>query len=305
MIYIFCIITIAALFTFAAYQFYTYQNSAYHRNTGNPYLSVLLDAGRNGEYQTYKKLRRAEKSGGRFLFNAYLPKGDGETTEADVVLIWRKGVVVFESKNYSGWIFGNERDKMWTQTLPQGKGKSRKEHFLNPILQNRLHIRCIQELIGPDVPIYSVVVFSERCELKRVEVSQKDVRVVKRGQVLEAVSQIADRSELELSQDEIDKIYETLHPYTQVSDAVKAAHIERIRQQHDDPEEKAPDHNHDDLKEKAPGETPDHSHDTQKRICPRCGAELRVRTARRGDNKGKRFWGCSEYPKCRYIEEIE
>ena len=47
MIYIFCIITIVALFAFAAYQFYTYQNSAYRKNTGNLYLSVLLDAGRN------------------------------------------------------------------------------------------------------------------------------------------------------------------------------------------------------------------------------------------------------------------
>ena len=101
-----------------------------------------------------------------------------------------------------------------------------------------LKIRCIQELIGPDVPIYSVVVFSERCELKRVDVSQKDVRVVKRNQVAQAVIRIADQSETELSQDEIDKIYETLHPYTQVSDAVKAAHIEWIRQQHDGPEEK-------------------------------------------------------------------
>ncbi|NLK22184.1 MAG: NERD domain-containing protein [Epulopiscium sp.] len=24
---------------------------------------------------------------------------------------------VFESKNYSGWIFGNEKDKNWTQML--------------------------------------------------------------------------------------------------------------------------------------------------------------------------------------------
>lgn len=98
---------------------------------------------------------------------------------------------------------------------------------------------------------------------------------MKRNQVAQAVIRITDQSETELSQDEIDKIYETLHPYTQVSDAVKAAHIERIRQQHDD------------LREKAPDETPDHSHNTQKRICPRCGAELRVRTARRGDNRGK------------------
>lgn len=65
-----------------------------------------------------------------------------------ILLINNHGVFVFESKNYSGWIFGNERSKTWTQTLPQGKGKSHKEHFLNPIMQNKLHIKWIKSLIG-------------------------------------------------------------------------------------------------------------------------------------------------------------
>jgi len=33
--------------------------------------------------------------------------------------------------------------------------------------------------------------------------------------------------------------------------------------------------------------------------CPKCGAEMVRRTARRGTNAGSTFWGCSSYPQCR------
>lgn len=32
--------------------------------------------------------------------------------------------------------------------------------------------------------------------------------------------------------------------------------------------------------------------------CPRCGASMRRRTARRGRQAGRSFWGCSRYPVC-------
>ncbi|MCP5164614.1 MAG: restriction endonuclease [Pseudomonadales bacterium] len=37
-------------------------------------------------------------------------------------------------------------------------------------------------------------------------------------------------------------------------------------------------------------------------VCPRCGNELVKRTARRGENAGKHFLGCSSFPKCRYTQ---
>ena len=38
-----------------------------------------------------------------------------------------------------------------------------------------------------------------------------------------------------------------------------------------------------------------------KMLCPKCSAEMRLRTATRGANKGNKFWGCSNYPKCKGI----
>jgi len=35
------------------------------------------------------------------------------------------------------------------------------------------------------------------------------------------------------------------------------------------------------------------------KTCPRCGAEMIMRTAKRGVHAGNKFWGCSRYPACR------
>ena len=39
-----------------------------------------------------------------------------------------------------------------------------------------------------------------------------------------------------------------------------------------------------------------------KLLCPRCGAEMVRRKARKGPHAGDEFWGCSRFPKCRHIE---
>ncbi len=36
-------------------------------------------------------------------------------------------------------------------------------------------------------------------------------------------------------------------------------------------------------------------------VCPKCGAPMVLRTARRGEHVGKSFYGCSTYPKCNGI----
>ena len=69
----------------------------------------------------YKYLKDFENQGAKFLFNIYIPKKGNETTEIDVLMISSKGLFVFESKNYSGWIFGGDNQKYWYQTLPSNR----------------------------------------------------------------------------------------------------------------------------------------------------------------------------------------
>lgn len=39
-------------------------------------------------------------------------------------------------------------------------------------------------------------------------------------------------------------------------------------------------------------------------LCPSCHAPLVMRTAKRGQNKGNQFYGCSSYPQCRYTKNV-
>ncbi|EPR4994948.1 restriction endonuclease [Vibrio navarrensis] len=41
-----------------------------------------------------------------------------------------------------------------------------------------------------------------------------------------------------------------------------------------------------------------------KPLCPSCHAPLVMRTAKRGQNKGNQFYGCSSYPLCRYTKDV-
>jgi len=39
----------------------------------------------------------------------------------------------------------------------------------------------------------------------------------------------------------------------------------------------------------------------QSPLCPKCGIPMVSRTASKGQNAGKQFWGCSNYPRCREV----
>ena len=40
------------------------------------------------------------------------------------------------------------------------------------------------------------------------------------------------------------------------------------------------------------------------KVCRTCGKGMILRTAKKGANSGKQFWGCSGYPKCRSVQKI-
>jgi restriction system protein len=96
------------------------------------------------------------------LNNITIPFKDG-TTQIDHILVSTKGIFVIETKNYSGWIFGDENSKQWTQVLYKVKSR-----FQNPIHQNFLHIKVVEQLLDflPKEQIHSVVVFTGSAQFK-------------------------------------------------------------------------------------------------------------------------------------------
>lgn len=284
-----------------------YKDSAYHNITHNSYLSTRFNKGRYGEYLTYKYLKKYEELGARFLFNVYIPKENGETTEIDVMMISSKGIFVFESKNYSGWIFGNENQKNWYQTLPVGRGKSRKENFYNPVMQNRTHIKYLKMFVGEQIPMRSIITFSERCTLKNVQITSNDVSVINRHKVNEVVAAIYNQTTNQvLNLEQINEIFHKIYPYTQVSEATKARHIVNINNSEKIGNDMITTRNVVVNLGRNINDVKIHIKPEVRNLhCPKCSSKLVLRTAKRGANIGNKFYGCSNYPKCRYIQNLE
>lgn len=271
-------------------------------------MSELFDKGRYGEYQTYKQLKTYEKGGARFLLNLYIPKREGETTKIDVLMLSTKGVFVFEIKNYSGWIFGDEDRKNWYQTLLRGRGRSHKESFYNPIMQNRTHIKYLKTLLGEDTPMHSFITFSERCTLKNVQVKRQDIHVINQYDVARVVSRICNQIPGErLSEKQVEAQYNKLYSYTHVDEKTKAQHVADIESKlAPEPESSAAETvkpESAETKTMEPTKVPE-SEQPQFLIYPRCGSQLVLRQAKRGANASNQFYGCSGYPKCRYIRNL-
>ena len=250
--------------------------------------------GRYGEKLTEKELKKVNLFGrkGKTLRNVYIPKEDGEKSEIDVMFICQKGILVLESKNYSGWIFGNERDQYWTASLASGQ----KNRFYNPIKQNRSHIKWLNtylDSIGMSVPLFSIIVFSERCELKKITTYSTDIPVIKRDDTYRTVRDIWNDADDVLSEEKIDFLYDKLKVLTNVDEAVKETHIRNIKEKYS----ASSDRNDGESKNNTSTGLPE-----EDLICPRCGSKLVLRTAKIGPNAGNQFYGCSAFPKCRYIK---
>ena len=119
----------------------------------------------------------------------YIRKPNGEYTQVDVAVATKAGIIVFEVKDYSGWIFGNEQQRYWTQILAYGKEKHR---FYNPVRQNAGHIQAIRQCLpqNPGIPIYSVIVFFGNCEFKNITCHADNTFIIYPRSIGKVVSEI-------------------------------------------------------------------------------------------------------------------
>ncbi|GAE34750.1 nuclease-related domain-containing protein [Halalkalibacter akibai] len=203
-----------------------FRDSEYEVASGNTFFKTLLDKGNYGEYLTYLSLKK-QTGYHRIMTNLYIPKQDGTTTEIDVLFITESGLFVLESKNYSGWIFGDEKHKNWTQMLPNRK----KYSFFNPIWQNKAHINALKLKVGvSDDRLYkSYIIFSERCQLKKITVTSPEIKVIKRDQLQQMLQNELAQPDKVLTPILIEQIFAKLKKYSCVDDVIKRVHIDEVK----------------------------------------------------------------------------
>ena len=201
------------------------------------------------------------------IHNVTLKTPDG-TTQIDHIFVSRFGVFVVETKNYRGWIFGDEHQPMWTQKIFKATHK-----FQNPLRQNYKHTKALVDLLNiPPEKVHSVVVFVGGSEFK----TKMPANVTYTSGF---VTYIKSKAAILLTHSEVQAVITAIGTRRMApSLATNREHVQNI-QRRSNPE--------------AP------------RICPKCGNPMVLRIAKNVDFAGSKFWGCSAFPKCRSIQKID
>lgn len=230
-------------------------------------LWLLPSKGKVGEMVVKYRLKKLPAEEYIVLNDVLLPTQKG-TSQIDHLVISVYGIFVIETKFYTGWIYGSEYSEYWTQNIFGAKYK-----FYNPILQNAGHVRVLRYLLKDygDVFIFPIVAFSLEADLKGNNLSSC---VIYWHQVVPAIRGF-NRKRLTIEQ---------VHEINQAIEKVRINPKDRkaLRK-----------HNTNILISK------DRKREAVSNgICPRCGGRLVERYGRYGT-----FYGCSNYPNCRYTHE--
>lgn len=206
------------------YDIITYYTSDYKNKSGNGLFNVLFDQGVYGEFMLYRKLIKV--FGKAFvLTNLYLDGKNTDLTEIDLLAISKKGVYVFEMKNYGGSIYGSYQDKEWTQVF----NKFSKHRFYNPLRQNYVHTKAVENYLALEQSaLIPMVVFSNKSKLSKINV-RENTHVYQFKDAMRKIK-LLERDNLKIFTDqELENITKKLILKSHADETVKQAHIEGVK----------------------------------------------------------------------------
>ena len=225
----------------------------------------------------------------------YIETEDGRGAQIDYFVITPYVNVFIECKNLFGDIQINNKGDFIR--CFEYKGKKYKEGIYSPITQNERHLTVYRDCRKADKNLASKIIFE-----KYFDTFNKSVVVLANPKTIlddkYAKKEIKDQV---IRCDQLITYLKNLKSDTKSSLKDMKALGEKVLSM-----------NIEDRKdylekyEKLVAETSTIKNDTNSDdlICPRCGNKLILRTAKKGANAGNQFYGCSTYPKCKYIRNI-
>jgi hypothetical protein len=219
--------------------------------------------GMMGELRVEEELERLQDDEYEVINDILISTKKG-SIQIDHIVVSKYGIFVIESKNYTGWIHGNENSEYWTQSI-----YAYKTQFRNPIKQNWSHIYALKDILKDykQVRYHPIVVFAGSAELKNVFTKTP---VIYTDELFKTIMDERSISHLQIEQ--VKKIAQKIREANIQDKKARKEHLYRVQDRAYERQ----------LKEES-------------LICPKCGADLVVREGPYGD-----FYGCSNYPQCKY-----
>ena len=245
------------------------------------------------------------------LHDLYIKTKSGLSAQIDFFVVAPKCIYVIECKNLFGNIEINNNGD-FIRTINLGK-RFYKEGIYSPITQNERHLNVLKEIRTENsnalMRVFKnatfedffkgVVVLANSKTVVNDKFAKKEVKnkVIRADQLIKFIKETEQNSkELSSSLKEmiacgqsyldsnVEERPEYIEKYEELVNEVGTAEEPQIEKVIEPDSEAASSEN--------------------ELICPRCGSKLVLRTAKKGDNAGNQFYGCSAFPKCRYIKNI-
>ena len=164
----------------------------YYKHIQNKKLLMLVthpNRGTNSEKDLVLRLLKSGISEQHIFHDLYVLKSESTFSQIDLIVITDVGIIVFEVKDYGGWIYGTGNQSQWTQVLAYGK---QKYSFQNPVIQNNNHILNLKRQLAQygNLPYYSIIVFYGDCVLKNLNYIPYQTFIVKSARVFEVIETI-------------------------------------------------------------------------------------------------------------------
>ena len=240
------------------------------------YYNSARQKGKRGELRVFSVLSQLPDD--YTILNNLVFRTEKGTTQIDHVVVSKYGVFAIETKNYRGEIYGDDNRQKWTQLIVAEVTYAKrwwktytyvtKNHFYNPVKQSLGHAFKIRELLSafPHVKIVPIVVFAGEAILSNVDSRH---HVVYEKNLLDV---ICGYRTTYLTDEDVQTVINIL-----VANNVREAVNDR---QHVNNLRKA---------------AQKYNATINAGICPKCGGRLVERRGKYGS-----FYGCSNYPKCKF-----
>ena len=235
------------------------------------------------------------------LHDLYIESEDGNSAQIDYLVITPYANFIIECKNLFGNIQIDNRGN-FIRTIQYGRNTIR-EGIYSPITQNARHMQVLKQCKAATKGVIMRAIFNANFEKYNIPLvvlanaktvvndryAPKEVKnkVIRADQLIRVLKDT--KTDVKSSKSEMIDIgekflalnQENRKEYIKKFEAMKEEYTAGVQAQ---PQAANP--------------------QIDKKICPRCGRELILRTARKGANAGMQFYGCSGFPSCRYTEKV-
>lgn len=221
-----------------------------------------------GERNVSRKLSWLPSEEYHVMNDIMLPTSYG-TTQIDHIVVSIYGVFVIETKNYKGIISGGQNTEKWTKNV-----FGNKYDIPNPIRQNKVHVAAVSQVLNKAnilCNIHSIIAFSRQAN---IAANWKDCDIVYYNELRSAIRKYQQE---QLTPQEMAKAEDAIVAANITDYQARRAHVHNVRQTIAEREKKI-----------------------NNGICPRCGGHLILRHGKYGN-----FYGCSNYPKCKFIQKVK